>query len=78
MRSSFSSLGTRVLLRSHAGELLTTWGGTPVRNTYAYAILHPPSETHHPLWKEAVSREKENGRKTKHPKYRLCATSTAL
>ena len=55
------------------------WLGTPPTHTYQHAIVSPPAETHHPLWREATKTKLDLfGRKSKRPVYRRHTTSTAL
>ena len=55
------------------------WLGTPPTHTYQHAIVSPPAETHHPLWREATKTKLDIfGRKSKRPVYRRHTTSTAL
>jgi hypothetical protein len=59
-------------------QLRTT--GLPLDGAaFTHAITNPPSGGNHPLWKATVEVERdEHGRKTRHPKYPRCVTSTAL
>ena len=55
------------------------WLGTPPTHTYQHAIISPPAETHHPLWREATKTQLDIfGHKSKRPVYRRHTTSTAL
>ena len=55
------------------------WLGTLTTHTYQHAIISPPAETHHPLWREATRTQLDIfGHKSKHPIYRRHTTSTAL
>lgn len=57
------------------------WCDTPPSAAYTYTITTHPSETHHPLWKEASKtkvEEDELGRKITLPLYRRRTTSAAF
>ena len=57
------------------------WCDTPPSAAYSYTITTHPSETHHPLWKEASKtkvEEDELGRKVTLPLYHRCTTSAAF
>ena len=55
------------------------WCGITPSHAYLHAITLPPSEVHHPLWREATrTQPDELGLKTKHPLYHRHTTSTAL
>ena len=50
-----------------------------VGDAYLHAIVEPPSEVHHPLWREATCTQLDDfGLKTKKPLYRRHTTSTAI
>lgn len=55
------------------------WHGTSPSHTYQNTIVSPPSEIHHPLWREATwTQLNVLGQKTKKPLYRRHTTSTTL
>ena len=57
------------------------WCDTPPSTTYSYTITTHPSETHHPLWKEASKAKVEEdklGRKVTLPLYHQCTTLAAF
>ena len=57
------------------------WCDTPPSAAYSYTITTHPSETHHPLWKEASKtkvEEDELGHKVTLPLYHRHTTSAAL
>ena len=57
------------------------WCDTPPSAAYSYTITTHPSETHHPLWKEASKtkvEEDELGRKVTLPLYHRRTTSAAF
>ena len=55
------------------------WQGLTPSHAYLHAIVEPPSEIHHPLWREATRTQLDDfGLKTKKPLYRRHTTSTAI
>ena len=55
------------------------WQGTTPSHAYIHTITLPPSEVHHPLWREATRTQPDKlGLKTKRPLYRRHTTSMAL
>ena len=54
------------------------WQGLTPSHAYLHAIVEPPSEIHHPLWREATRTQLDSGLKTKKPLYRRHTTSTAI
>ena len=55
------------------------WQGLTPSHAYIHAIITPPSEIHHPLWREATCTQLDDfSLKTKKPLYRCHTTSTAI